>query len=186
MSPITASSFRGRFHGFTTALNFCLPVFLFSLSSIGYSLFAGLDTLSHVLEILTSIYLLHGSTFLLTPSPNKIQAHQRPCIKYVGGGAKSFKKVVKYFRHISMGDEIFSKIFDGLQNIFLCSIFVILFFTLRGLEHKISRLAIKEMQERHNILNKSHTRSRYQANSGKIKNILMHFDPDARTFVLSN
>ena len=145
MSPITASYFRGRFHGFTTALNFCLPVFLFSLFSIGYSLFAGLDTLSHVLEILISIHLLHGSTFLLTQSPNKIQAHQRPCIKYVGGGAKSFKKVVKYFRHILMGHEIFSNLFDESQNIFLCSIFVILFSTLRGLEHEISKLAIKEI-----------------------------------------
>ena len=38
-----------------------------------------------------------------------------------------------------------AQIFDGPQNIFLCSIFVILFFKLRGLEHKISKLAIKEI-----------------------------------------
>ena len=31
-----------------------------------------------------------------------------------------------------MGHEIFFKIFDGPQNIFLCSIFVILFFKSRG------------------------------------------------------
>ena len=53
--------------------------------------------------------------------------------------------VMKYFRHILMGHEIFFKIFDGPQNIFLCSIFVILFFKLRGLEHKISKLTIKEI-----------------------------------------
>ena len=53
--------------------------------------------------------------------------------------------VIKYFRHILMGHEIFSKTFDGPQNIFLCSIFVILFFKLRGLEYKISKLAIKEI-----------------------------------------
>ena len=53
--------------------------------------------------------------------------------------------VIKYFRHILIGHEIFFKIFDGPQNIFLCSIFVILFFKLRGLEHKISKLAIKEI-----------------------------------------
>ena len=69
-----------------------------------------------------------------------------PCIKYVGaGGRKVFAGVIKYFRHILMGHEIFFKIFDGPQNIFLCSIFVILFFKLRGLEHKISKLAIKEI-----------------------------------------
>ena len=44
-----------------------------------------------------------------------------------------------------MGHEVFLTIFDGLQNIFICSIFVILFFKLRGLERKISKLAIKEI-----------------------------------------
>ena len=52
---------------------------------------------------------------------------------------------MKYFRHILMGHEIFFKIFDGPQNIFLCSIFIILFFKLKGLKHKISKLAIKEI-----------------------------------------
>ena len=47
--------------------------------------------------------------------------------------------VMKYFRHILMGHEIFFKIFDGPQNIFSRSIFVIL------LEHKISKLAFKEI-----------------------------------------
>ena len=37
------------------------------------------------------------------------------------------------------------------------------------------------------MLNKSHPLSRYKANSGKNKNKwLMHFDPDARVFVVSN
>ena len=37
------------------------------------------------------------------------------------------------------------------------------------------------------MLNKSHPLSRYEANSGKNKKkCLMHFDPDARVFVLSN
>ena len=53
--------------------------------------------------------------------------------------------VMKYFRYTLMGHEMFFKIFDGQQNIFLCSIFVILFFKLRGLEHKISKSAIKEI-----------------------------------------
>ena len=44
-----------------------------------------------------------------------------------------------------MDHEIFFKIFDGPQNIFLCSIFVILFFKLKELKHKISKLAIKEI-----------------------------------------
>ena len=44
-----------------------------------------------------------------------------------------------------MGHEIFFKIFDGTKNIYLCSIFVISFFKLRELEHKISKLAIKEI-----------------------------------------
>ena len=35
------------------------------------------------------------------------------------------------------------------------------------------------------MLNKSHPLSRYKANSGKKKR-LMHFDPDAMAFVLSN
>ena len=37
------------------------------------------------------------------------------------------------------------------------------------------------------MLNKSHRLSRYKANSGKNKEkYLIHFDPDARVFVLSN
>ena len=51
----------------------------------------------------------------------------------------------KYFRHILMGHEIFFKIFDGPQNIFLCSIFTILFFKLKGLKYKIFKLAFKEI-----------------------------------------
>ena len=54
-------------------------------------------------------------------------------------------RVMKYFSHILIGHEIFFKIFDGPQNIFLRSIFVILFFMLRRLEHKIYKLSIKEV-----------------------------------------
>ena len=52
---------------------------------------------------------------------------------------------IKYFRHILMGHEIFFKIFDGPRNIFLCSTFIILFFKLKGLKRKTSKLAIKEI-----------------------------------------
>ena len=84
--------------------------------------------------------------------------------------------VMKYFRHILMGHEIFFQIIDGPQNIFLCSIFVISFFKLSGLEHKISKPTIKEIEERQDMLNKSHPLSRYKANSGKDKKeCLMHF-----------
>ena len=52
---------------------------------------------------------------------------------------------MKYFRHILMGHEIFFKIFDEPQNIFVCSIFIILLFKLKGLKYKISELAVKEI-----------------------------------------
>ena len=52
---------------------------------------------------------------------------------------------MKYFRHILMGHEIFFKIFDGSRNIFVCSIFIVLFLKVKGLKHKISKLAIKEI-----------------------------------------
>ena len=44
-----------------------------------------------------------------------------------------------------MGHEVIFKVFDGPQNIFFCSIFVILFFMLTGSERKISKLTIKEI-----------------------------------------
>ena len=75
-------------------------------------------------------------------------------------------EVMKYFRHILIGHEIFFKIFDGPQNIFLSSIFTF-FFNLKALKHRISKLSAKEIYERHDILNKSHLLSRYKANSGK-------------------
>ena len=53
-------------------------------------------------------------------------------------GRRVFVGIMKNLRHILMGHEIFFKIFDGSQNIFSCSIFVILFFKLRGLQHKMS------------------------------------------------
>ena len=49
--------------------------------------------------------------------------------------------VVKYFRHILIGHEIFFKIFVGPITKF----FVILFFKLMGLEHKISKPGIQEI-----------------------------------------
>ena len=54
-------------------------------------------------------------------------------------------EVMKYFKHMLIGHEIFFKIFDGSKNIFLCSVFVILFFKLKGLEHKILKLAINKI-----------------------------------------
>ena len=56
------------------------------------------------------------------------------------GGRSAFVRVMKYFRQILMGREIFFKIFDASQRIFLCSVFVILFFKLKGLEHKYPNL----------------------------------------------
>ena len=53
--------------------------------------------------------------------------------------------VMKYFRHILMGNEIFFKIFDGPRNIFLCSMFITLFFKSKGLKHRISKLAVKDI-----------------------------------------
>ena len=68
-----------------------------------------------------------------------------PYTKYVEGGPEGFCGGHEICRHILMGHETFFKTFDVLQNIFLCSIFVILFFKLRGSEHKISKLVIKEI-----------------------------------------
>ena len=51
---------------------------------------------------------------------------------------------MKYFRHILIGHEVFFKIFDGPRNI-SCSIFIILFFKVKGLKYKIPKLAIKEI-----------------------------------------
>ena len=77
--------------------------------------------------------------------------------------------VLKYFRHTLIGHETFFKIFDKPRNILLCSIFIILFFKLKWLKHKISKLAIKEIEERHYMLNKSHPLIRHKVNSGKKK-----------------
>ena len=78
--------------------------------------------------------------------------------------------VMIYFRHILMGHEIFFKVFDGPQNILLCSIFVFLSFKLMELEHKTSKLAIKSSSRfKKDMLNKSHLLRRYKANSGENK-----------------
>ena len=87
-----------------------------------------------------------------------------------GGWRRVFVGVMKYFRHILTGHEIFSKVFDGSQNIFLCSILVFLFFKFRVLEHKISKLAIKPLRTfKKNMLNKSHHSADIWLIVGKIK-----------------
>ena len=88
--------------------------------------------------------------------------------------------VMKYFRHILIDHEIFFKSFDGPRNISLCSIFLILFFKLKGLKQKISKLAIKETEERHDMLN-NHIHSadiRQIVVKIKKKKCLVRFDPE--------
>ena len=46
-----------------------------------------------------------------------------------------------------MGHEIFFKNFDGPRNILFCSIFIILFFKLKWLKHKISKLALRRFKK---------------------------------------
>ena len=51
-----------------------------------------------------------------------------PYIKYVGvEDRRVFEGVMEYFKHILMGYEIFLKIFDGLQNVFLSSFLILTF-----------------------------------------------------------
>ena len=63
----------------------------------------------------------------------------------MGASGRVFVGFMKCFRHILMGHEIFFKLFDGSRNIFVCSVFIILFLKLKGLKHKIPKLAIKEI-----------------------------------------
>ena len=82
-----------------------------------------------------------------------------------------------------MGHEIFFKIFDGPQNIFLCSIFVILFFKLRGLEHKISKEDNRTSHHKSHHIQSADIRQIVV----KIKNkYLMHLYLGARVFALGN
>ena len=74
----------------------------------------------------------------------KLGTHIKVCGR-VKEGRMVFVRVMKYFRHILMGHEIFLKIFDEPQNTFLCYIFVILFFKLWELEHNIFKVVIKEI-----------------------------------------
>ena len=88
--------------------------------------------------------LLHGYGFsrkLSEQSINHYSVRDRTLSLYEemgggggGGGGREFLlgEVMKYFRHILMGHEIFLKVFDGTQNISLRSIFIILFLKLRG------------------------------------------------------
>ena len=83
---------------------------------------------------------------LIVKNSSKFGIRDRTLIMQEGGkGGRVFVGLIKYLRHILMSDEIFFKIFDGPQNIFLCSILLSLFFKLRGLEHKISKLSIKDI-----------------------------------------
>ena len=63
-----------------------------------------------------------------------------------GGGGRGWRIFVGVmnFKHILMSHEIFLKISDGPQNIFLCFPLVISIFKLRESEQKMSKLAIKE------------------------------------------
>ena len=56
-----------------------------------------------------------------------------------------FLETMKNSKHILMGHEIFLKIFDRQNNIFLSSPLVILILMLRESELKMSKLAIKEI-----------------------------------------
>ena len=49
-----------------------------------------------------------------------------------GRWRRAFVGAMKYCRLTLMGHEIFFKIFDGPRNIVACSIFIILFFKLKG------------------------------------------------------
>ena len=60
------------------------------------------------------------------------------------GDRRIFAGVMKNFKHVLMGHEIFLKVFDGLQNVSLCSPLVLSIFKLRRSEHKMSKLAIKD------------------------------------------
>ena len=95
---------------------------------------------------------------------------------------------MKYFRHILMDHGIFFKIFDEPQNIFLRSVFIILFFKLRGWSTKYPNQTSRRFKKDKTWLNKSHPLSRYKANSGKNneKKCQIHFDPETSVFVLSN
>ena len=61
------------------------------------------------------------------------------------GGPDGFCGGHENFKHILMGHEIFLNIFDGAQNIFLCSPLVILIFKLRESEGKMAELTIEEI-----------------------------------------
>ena len=52
---------------------------------------------------------------------------QGTIIKYVGGDPRVSEVVMKYFRHLLMVHEIFLKIFDRPQKIFLFAFFFIFF-----------------------------------------------------------
>ena len=95
--------------------------------------------------------------------------------------------VMKYFRHILMDREIFFKTFNGPQNIFLRSVFIILFFKLRGWSTKPQpyRSLKKDKICQINYIHLAHIR-RIVVKIMKKKKCLMHFDHKTRVFVFSN
>ena len=95
--------------------------------------------------------------------------------------------------------EKFYAFIDGQWNIFqnfwwatkyfIMFYFCNIIFHVRWLEHKLSKLTIKEIRERQSISNKSHPlihSADIRQIVVKIKKCLTHFDPDARVFDLSN
>ena len=60
-------------------------------------------------------------------------------------------------------------------------------FQVKEVEAQNIQTRHQQIQERQDMLNKTHPLSRYKANSGENKNkCLMHFEPEFRVFVLSN
>ena len=102
-------------------------------------------------------------------------------------GQMGFFGAMKYFRHKLMGHEIFFKIFDWPQNIFLCSIFVILFLTLRGWSTKYTNQPSRRFKkDKTCLINHIHLANIKQIMLKSKKICLINFDPYARVFYLSN
>ena len=76
-----------------------------------------------------------------------------------------------------MGHEIFQNFWCATKY-FLMFYFRNFDFSVRGLKHKISKLAMKEIEEREDMINKS----QWLIHSADIR----QFDPIARVFALSN
>ena len=75
------------------------------------------------------------------------RARDHTLIMHEGGGRRVFVGAMKYFMRILMIHEIFFKIFDGPRNIFIRSIFIILFVKLKKLKHIISKLSLSRWKK---------------------------------------